>query len=285
MTPVKVLVTGAKGQLGREIVKILALRGYRVLSKGREELDITDFARVSECISGFNPDIVINCAAYNDVDGAESEWEGAFLVNGIGVKHLSIVCSRTGAELVHFSSDYVFDGLKGEPYTIADEPNPVNKYGESKLLGEECVKEHLERFYLIRTSWVFGDGRFSFPRKVIEWASRNRRLRIVDDQVSVPTYSVDLAKAVVDLIERRIYGIYHITNSGFCSRYRWAKFILEEMKWGGDIEPASSEEFKTPARRPGFSVLNNFPLKETLGYLLPSWESATERFLKESMGV
>ncbi len=281
----KVLVTGANGQVGREIVKILTLQEYVVLSKGREELDITDFAKVSECISDFKPDIVINCAAYNDVDGAESDWERAFLVNGIGVKHLSIVCSRRGADLVHFSTDYVFDGLKREPYTIADAPNPINKYGKSKLLGEECLKHYMEKFYLIRTSWVFGDGRFSFPKKVIEWASKNKKLRIVDDQVSVPTYSVDLAKAVIDLIKSRIYGIYHITNSGYCSRYRWAKFILEGIKWRGDIEPASSEDFNTPAKRPGFSVLNNFPLKETLGHLLPSWESATDRFLKESVGV
>ncbi|HEY4717344.1 MAG TPA: dTDP-4-dehydrorhamnose reductase [bacterium] len=276
----KILVTGANGQLAKEIINISTLRGYSVISKSREELDITILSSVCDALSSFKPNIVINCAAYNDVDRAETDWQNAFLVNGTGVKNLSIACSKIDAEIVHLSSDYVFDGLKGKPYTIVDKPAPVNKYGESKLLGEELLKRHSNRFFLIRTSWVFGTGKFSFPKRVIEWASKNKKLRIVDDQISIPSYNIDVARAAIDLIQTGNCGLYHITNSGFCSRYSWARRILNTIKWQGELEPAKSGDFQTPAKRPGYTVLDGFPLQDTIGYLLPSWEDATERFLR-----
>jgi dTDP-4-dehydrorhamnose reductase len=275
----KLVVTGAQGQLAREIIRISKAKGCIVIAPDEKELDITDFKVVSRTVSEVRPDIVINCAAYNDVDKVEADWQTAFLVNGIGVKNIALSCNENNAILVHFSTDYVFDGLKGQPYTIADKPNPINRYGESKLLGEELVKNHSERYFLIRTSWVFGEGRFSFPKKVIEWAFQNKKLRIVDDQISSPSYTHDLATAVIDLIQTGNYGFYHITNAGFCSKYTWAELILKTIKWDGEIEPAKSKEFASPAKRPGFSALDNFPLKETVGYLLPSWQDATERFL------
>jgi dTDP-4-dehydrorhamnose reductase len=236
---------------------------------------------VAECLEGERPDVVMNGSAYNDVDGAESDWQGAFLVNGIGVKNLALACRNVGAVLVHFSTDYVFDGQTDRPYTIGDMPNPVNTYGQSKLLGEEFLREHGDRYYLIRTSWVFGSGVHSFPLKVCRWARERHTLRMVEDQVSSPTSATDLARATLLLIRTEQYGLYHVTNSGPASRYQWAEVILNAIGWDGSLEPARSDEFPSPARRPSYSVLDNFPLLMTIGETLPPWQEATERFLRE----
>lgn len=278
----KFLITGANGQLAGEFINFLQKANHELIALGKDKLDISHPKAVSEVISQYKPDVVLNCAAYNDVDNAEADWNTSYLINGIGVKNLALSCNRNRAILVHFSTDYVFDGLKEEPYTLADRPNPINKYGESKLLGEEMLKNHAERYYLIRVSWVFGGGKQSFPRKLIEWTCKSKKLRIVDDQVSVPSYTADLVRAVTDLLKTEEYGLYHITNSGSCSRYEWAKFILKIINWDGELEPAKSEEFKLPAKRPQFSVLDNFPIKETIGCNLPDWQDATERFLAKS---
>ena len=274
----KILVAGGGGQLARQIID----QAGDVTAPDEQELDITDFSVVSEVIADTKPDIVINCAAFNDVDGAEENWQDAFLANGIGVKHLALACNKNNAILMHFSSDYVFDGMSGKPYTIADLTNPVNTYGQSKLLGEELIREHADRYFLIRTSWVFGDGEFSFPKKLLEWARRKVNLRIVDDQISSPTYTVDLARASLKLAETENYGLYHVTNSGHASKYEWADFILRKKSWTGTLDPAKSSEFDTPAKRPGFSVLDNFPLKSAIGEVMPTWQDATERFLEGS---
>ncbi len=276
----KILIAGASGQLAKALIDILKSKD-NIFLPDEKNFDITDFNIVSRIISDIKPDIVINCAAYNDVDKAENEWQKAFLVNGIGVKNLALACNKNNAVFVHFSSDYVFDGLKNKPYTIIDKTNPINKYGESKLLGEELLKNHINKFFLIRTSWVFGDGNFSFPKKVIEWSGKNNKLKIVDDQISCPTFTNDLADAVSKIIQTENYGIYHITNTNSCSRFEWAEFILKTIKWDGEISPAKSKEFNTPAIRPGYTVLDNFPLKETMGYLLPSWQDATKKFIKD----
>lgn len=278
----KFLITGANGQLAGEFIKFFQKTSHELTALGKDKLDISDLKAVSEVISQYKPDVVLNCAAYNDVDKAEADWQTAFLTNGVGVKNLALSCNKNDVILVHFSTDYVFDGSKEEPYTIADRPNPINKYGESKLLGEEMLKNHAERYYLIRASWVFGGRRHSFPKKLTEWASKSKKLRIVDDQISAPSYTADVVRAAIDILNTEEFGLYHITNSGFCSRYEWAEFVLKEISWDGRLEPAKSEEFKSPAKRPQFSVLDNFPIKETIGYLLPDWQDATERFLTNS---
>lgn len=275
----KYLITGAKGQLAAEIIRTLKERSVDFVAPEESDLDITDASRVLGVIEGYGPDVVINCAAYNAVDAAEAEWRKAFMINGTGVRNLALACEKKGAVLVHFGTDFVFDGTKGSPYTIVDPPNPVSKYGESKLLGEMYVRDLMKRFFLIRLSWVFGSGEFSFPTKVLQWSSKNRKLRIVDDQTASPSYTGHLAKAVLDLIATEAFGLYHMTNSGHCSRFEWARYILEKAGWDGGLETAKSTEFDTPAKRPPFSVLDNFPLKETIGYVLPSWQEATEEFL------
>jgi dTDP-4-dehydrorhamnose reductase len=277
----KYLITGARGQLATAIIGLLEKKSADYKAFDEVALDITSPAAVSEAIDAGRPDVVINCAAYNAVDDAEQHWQRAFEINGVGVRNLAIACEKADAALVHFGTDFVFDGTKGSPYTIVDAPHPLSKYGESKLLGEMYVRDLMKRFFLIRLSWVFGSGDFSFPTKVLQWAAKNSKLRIVDDQVASPAFAGDLSGAVLDLIGTGAYGLYHMTNSGSCSRYEWARFILDRKHWHGELEPARTAEFNTAARRPPFSVLENFPLKETIGYLLPSWQEATEEFLAQ----
>jgi len=278
----KYLITGARGQLAAEIIRTLKERAVEFIAPEESDLDITDSAKVFEVIGRYRPEVVINCAAYNAVDAAESQWQKAFMINGAGVRNLANASRQTGAALVHFGTDFVFDGTKASPYTIVDSPSPLSKYGESKLLGEMYVRDLAQRFFLIRLSWVFGSGEFSFPTKLLQWASKNRKLRIVDDQTASPAYTSHLARAVLDLIATEAFGVYHMTNAGHCSRYEWARFILDNTGWEGELEPAKSAEFDTPAKRPPYSVLDNFPLKETIGYMLPTWQEATEEFLRNS---
>ncbi len=278
---VKIIVTGADGQLGKEFARELNKSDINHLAFDKDSLDITDFKKVNEVIEKIKPDFVINCAAFNDVDGAEKEWQKAFLVNGVAARNLVLACNRNNSVFVHYSSDYVFDGKKGAPYTIADAPGPINKYGESKRLGERNVEHLSERYYLIRLSWVFGENpKASFPLKLMERAKTNKTLKIVNDQISSPAFVEDITKATLDLIGSGQYGLYHLANEGFCSRYEWAKYVLEKLKWQGELLPAESGDFETPAQRPRFSALDNFPLKSIISYKLPAWQEATDKFLK-----
>jgi dTDP-4-dehydrorhamnose reductase len=277
----KVLVTGAGGQLGREITSLCHERGIGCSSYTSGELDITNRNKVHALVSAGSPDVIINCAAYNAVDRAEDEWKKAFLVNGIGVKNLALAANENNAVLVHYSTDYVFNGRKTRPYTIADTPDPVSRYGQSKLLGEQMAIHHADRYYLIRTSWVFGKGPSNFVKKILEWSREKTGLSVVDDQVSSPSYTADLATATLDLLSTHSYGLYHITNSGSCSRFEWAEYVLGLAGWRGKLLPAKSGDFKTAADRPAYSVLDNFGTEEVLGSSLPHWQDATNRFLKE----
>lgn len=246
-----------------------------------DELDITDLGAVRAWMKNAGARAIVNCAAFNAVDRAESEWEEAFLVNGIGPKNLAIAAEEQRIPLVHFSSDYVFNGKKGSPYTIADRPDPLNRYGESKWLGERMVISHTHRFYLLRLSWVFGAGNVNFPKKVLQWARERETLEVVDDEISCPTYTVDLASATLDLLETGAFGLYHLTNAGHCSRYEWARIVLEHAGSKSAVRPVKGERFPTPARRPRFSALDRFPLETILARLPPSWQDATARFVTE----
>jgi len=317
----KLLITGANGQLGQDLQKECKRRGIQYIAtdylegstlhvargandsydelratshernvdstnlpncksaKHLTHLDITDLKSVRETVSQTNPEAIINCAAYNTVDKAEEDWKNAFLVNAIGPKNLAIAANEIGIPLMHFSSDYVFDGKKGSPYFVWDEPKPLSKYGQSKLYGEQLVSLFSNRHLIVRLSWVFGTGNTNFVKRVLEWSKGKNELKIVDDQISSPAYTVDLSSAIIDLLETKAYGIYHMANTGYCSRYEWAKYILELTGWKGKIVPVKSSDFKTAAQRPEFSAMNTFPLKETIGYELPDWKSASQRFL------
>jgi dTDP-4-dehydrorhamnose reductase len=282
----KILITGANGQLGREIAQLCKSQKITCIAADSKTLDITDKKAVMAIVRAHAPDIIINCAAYNAVDLAENEWEKAFLVNGVGVKNLALAANESGARLVHYSTDYVFDGKKSEPYTIVDQPHPLSRYGESKLLGEMNVRDLCQSYYLIRVAWVFGKGNTTnFAGKVLEWSRGKKEIAVVDDQVSSPTYTIDLAKATLDLVATDSFGLYHITNAGACSRYAWAEYILDRIHWDGKLLRAKSRDFKTAAERPAYSVLDNFGTRQAIGYDLPTWEDATLRYLKETGAI
>lgn len=276
----KILITGANGQLGKDFQKYLKEDNIEYIPTDTPDLDITRLKQLRQ-FTEENKNIthIINCAAYNAVDKAEEEWKKAFCINGLGVRNLALISNEINAELIHYSTDYVFSGDKGSKYTIYDTPNPINKYGESKALGEKELLLAKKR-YLIRVSWVFGTGNTNFAKKVINWSKNKDELRIVDDEISSPTYTKDLVKATMNLINLKAYGTYHITNSS-CSRYEWAEYILKKLNWKGKLHKAKKEEFDLPAKRPDYAVLDNFGYKEMTGQQMPEWKDATGRFLEE----
>jgi dTDP-4-dehydrorhamnose reductase len=276
-----VLVTGAHGQLGQDIVNQCTIQGIECTATNSKTLDITDRESVDSIVKTHTPDIIVNCAAYNAVDRAEVEWMKAFSVNGLGVKHLALAANKYGTILVHYSTDYVFDGNSNRPYTVADTPHPISRYGESKLFGENIVRDLCDHYFIIRVSWLFGKGNTNFVSKVLDWSREKTEIAVVDDQISSPTYTVDLVKATLGLVSTESFGLYHITNSGACPRYEWARYILSNAGWTGKLVNVKSSAFKTPAQRPAYSVLDNFGTHETIGYTLPSWQDATSRYLRE----
>lgn len=281
----RVLVTGAGGMLGQDVVAEFHRRGAEVLPLARAELDITQSGAVRETLAGTRPDIVVNCAAYTNVDGAEAERDTAFHVNGLAVRHLALASREAGAVLVHFSTDYVFDGEKDSRYGVYDPPRPINAYGESKLWGERALAEAGGQYFLIRTSWLCGLGSRNFVEAMValgaQWrdGSRHEPLRVVDDQRGCPTFTPDLAAAAADLIATGCYGNYHVTNTGSTTWYGFARAIFGRLGWDIPIEPIATAEFPRPARRPRNSVLDPFPLQEVIGRLPPSWEDALARYL------
>jgi len=280
----RILVTGARGQLGQDICRTCAARGIDVVAVDLAELDITSKEAVGEGVTRARPEAIINCAAYNAVDDAETELDQALLVNAVGPRHLALAAERAGIPLMHFSSDYVFDGLKTTPYTTADRPNPLSAYGRSKLQGELEVQNLAPKHYVVRLSWVFGAGNDNFVRKVLSWIRDSSKVRVVDDQIACPTYTADVSPMLVDLLGTNTYGLYHLTNQGYCSRYAWARHVASAVGRKATVKATGSGTFKTPATRPAFSALDSSTLVELLGRQMPSWQDATERFLIE-MGV
>ncbi|MGO0122005.1 dTDP-4-dehydrorhamnose reductase [Desulfothermobacter acidiphilus] len=274
----RALITGAAGRLGRAMAKELEGRGWDVIGLARQQLDITSYKALSEALKEYRPRVVINCAAYTDVDGAESDFRRALLVNGLAPKYLASLCVSSGTKLVHVSTDYVFDGEKGEPYQVYDDPRPVNRYGESKLWGEEAIRESGADYLIIRTSWLFGTGR-NFVSMILRLAETEGEIKVVEDQYGSPTYTPDAARAIADLILSEARGTFHVTNGGVASWYDLASRAVRLAGIEANIIPCSSQDFPRPAPRPRYTVLDPFPLKEYIGYKLVSWEDALERYL------
>jgi dTDP-4-dehydrorhamnose reductase len=277
----KIMITGSEGQLGKDLQQECQSRAIKYIASDLDVLDICDLKEVQHHVWMAHPTAIINCAAYNAVDQAESDFEKAKMVNGIGPKNLAIAAEEAGIPIIHFSTDFVFKGDKGSAYSISDKPEPISRYGQSKLLGEQQVQAVTNRFFIVRLSWVFGAGNMNFVKKVLEWAEKNDEIKIVDDQVSSPAYTVDLAPAILDLLETGSFGMYHLTNKGHCSRYEWAKLIVEKAGLDTKVLPAKSADFSEPAKRPEFSALDNFPIADLIGREMPTWQDATERFLQE----
>ena len=278
----KTLVTGSAGMLAKDLIPCLSKMGHEVIAPPEDKLDITDLQVVRSAVDGFKPDIIINCAAYTNVDEAEKQEHQALMVNGLGVQNLCILCQEHDIPLVHFSTDYVFDGTKPSPYTIYDETNPINAYGRSKLLGEKYILWLLSKFYLLRTSWLFGLHGKNFIETMLGLGQRQKQVSVVTDQKGCPTWTRHLAEATVALIETSRYGIYHVTNSEPTTWFDFTKEIFRLAGMSTEVLPITSEQFPRPAKRPSNSVLDPFPLKEVLvGREMPSWKVALKEYLSQ----
>jgi dTDP-4-dehydrorhamnose reductase len=253
---VKVVITGAGGMLGQALQKQLAKK-HKVTALSRETLDITKYNQVKDCLQTQRPDVVINAAAFTDVDGCELEQDKAFLVNAAGPRNIAIVCNELNASMVQISTDYVFDGKGKQPYGEFDRTEPVSVYGKSKLAGEELVKALTNKFYIVRTAWLFGEGGNNFVKTMLRLATERDSLTVVDDQIGIPTYTQDLAMAIGRLIATDYFGVYHVTNSNPCSWYDFAKEIFKQSGANTMVRAMKSTELNRPAPRPSFSVLDN----------------------------
>jgi len=280
-----ILLTGTSGQLAKEFQRILPERGLEFSAPLEEKLDISNFEQVKCAIEEIKPDVIINCAAYNLVDEAEEEPSLAFKVNSDAVGNLAVLCRRFNIFLVHFSTDYVFDGRKKEFYIEEDLVNPVNKYGESKLKGEELIKKHLNNFLILRLSWVIGEGRRNFLYKLFNWTKQKRILKISCDEVSVPTYVEDVVHTTLLSLKKGLKGLYHLTNSGYCSRYELAKYFVKKMGLDNILLPVPASSFiltgtgKAMAKRPLFSAMSNGKISKELNISIPEWEDGVDRFI------
>lgn len=276
-----VLLTGANGQLGQDFQKLFTQEGVSFIATDYQELDITDLKAIRTFVSAYKFEYIINCAAYNDVDKAESDKEMAFKLNSEAPLTLAQVAKEIGAVFITYSTDFVFDGEKQSSYTEEDKPNPLSVYAESKYNGEGKVLECYEKSFVIRTSWVFGMGNNNFNKQVINWSKSNNELNIVDDQISSPTYSWDLALYSWKLIKTGEFGLYHMSNGGEASKYDQAKYVLDYIRWNGKLGRAKTSDFNLSAKRSKYSKLNSSKLESVIGEEIPSWQSGIERFLKE----
>ena len=277
----KILITGSKGQLGLELVKQLKIKGlYKIIDTDRDELDIVDIDNVNEFILSSKPDVVINCAAHTAVDLCETDIENAYKINAIGPRNLAIACEKVNAKFVQVSTDYVFDGNIDRPYREDDNTCPNSIYGSSKLMGENFTKEFCSRHFIVRTAWLYGDGN-NFVRTMLKLSETNKEINIVNDQFGSPTSTVDLAKAIIELIHTEHYGTYHGTCEGKCSWYDFAQKIFEISNIDIKVNPVTSEEYKRLAPRPAYSVLDNFMLKLVGLNSFRNWEDALIEYLNE----
>ncbi|MBI4744275.1 MAG: dTDP-4-dehydrorhamnose reductase [Actinobacteria bacterium] len=269
----KIIVTGASGQLGCDLTKVLESEHNLFLFD--IDLDVTDAKKVLKTAKEISPDVVIHSAAYTDVDGCESNQDIAYNVNAIGAQNVAIACNEINAAMVYVSTDFIFDGAKKEPYIEFDNPNPLSVYGCSKLAGEYFVSHLLNKYYICRTAWLYGKNGKNFVKTILKLADEKDELKVVNDQFGSPTYSFDLAQKIGELVKENAYGIYHTTNSGSCSWFEFARKILE---FGGKdnvkISPISSDELDRPAKRPFYSVLRNYCLELKKFSPMRSYEEA-----------
>lgn len=289
----KLLITGGKGQLGSQIKSIIERNGSDIGEldkkfKGCEykfidydELDITDYDEVISYISAFKPDAVINCAAYTNVDGCESDKDTAFKINALGSRNLAIASEKYGIKLLHVSTDYVFNGQGTVPFKEYDIPQPVSVYGKTKLLGEQYVRENCSHYFIVRTAWLYGEWGKNFVYTIMKIAKEKGHLDVVDDQRGNPTYAEDLAHHILKIILTDEYGIYHCTGTGECSWYDFACKIIECSGIDCTVSPTTSDKINRAAKRPSYSSLDNMMLRVTIGDEMRPWEEALQSFIKK----
>jgi len=277
----KILILGSAGQLAKEFAGALTAQRADFIAPAEEVSSITDFDGIGRLLDKVQPEIVINCAAYNAVDAAEEDPETALLVNGRAVENLAQQCVQRSIFLVHYSSDYIFDGTKGEPYLEEDASNPLNVYGKSKLQGEIAVRQTMSNHLVFRLSWVIGPGPQNFLHKLSGWAEKNETLKISSDEVSVPTFTDDIVRVTLLALERGLQGLYHLTSSGYASRFELADYFVKRKKLGNRVIPVPMSTFKTAAQRPLFAAMSNEKIKADLGIEIQPWQEGVDRYCEE----
>ena len=270
----KILITGSSGMLGSDLVQ--EFKEFHLYNFGKDNLDITKKSQIQKHFRKIKPDVVINSAAYTDVDGSETNKREALMVNAVAVRNIAMMCKKIDAVLVHYSTDYVFDGENKNGCKENDRKNPINYYGCTKSLGEDYITRIMKKYFIIRSSWLFGKNGKNFVHSIIK-KSGDAEIKVVNDQSGSPTYTKDLAKATKEIILSYDYGIYHITNSGTCTWFGFAQEILKQVNSKARVVPINSRELSRPAKRPRCSVLVNTKFKNEL----PFWSIALKRYLGE----
>lgn len=277
----KVLVTGVKGQLGYDVMAELAKRNIEAIGVDIDEMDITDKISVEKVIGEAAPDVVVHCAAYTAVDAAEDNEALCRRVNADGTRNIAEVCKKLDCKMVYISTDYVFDGQGTRPWEPDDERHPLNVYGQTKYEGELAVQENLSKYFIVRIAWVFGKNGKNFVKTMLKLAETHDKLTVVNDQFGSPTYTYDLARLLVDMIQTDKYGIYHATNEGICTWYEFACEIFRQAGVKIEVTPVPASEYPTKAKRPENSRLDKGKLTENGFERLPSWQDALGRYIKE----
>lgn len=276
----KILVTGANGQLGQELVCQLEKMNVELISFTKSELDICHLESVLKTVNEIQPQIIINAAAYTKVDQAEKDKELAFSVNAYGQRNLAIAAEKVDAKVCYVSTDYVFGGDSTEPYEEHALVNPIGVYGKSKYAGEQLTQTLSTKYFIVRTAWVYGEYGPNFVKTMLRLASERDELGVVSDQVGSPTYTVDLAAFIIELVQTEKYGVYHCTNSGSCSWYEFAQAIFEESNLTIKVNPLTTEQYPTPAKRPSYSVLADTAIKSNGLTPMRHWKDGLKAFLK-----
>lgn len=275
----KVLVTGVKGQLGFDVVNELEKRGIEAVGVDIQEMDITDRTSVEQVIRQEMPDAVIHCAAYTAVDAAEENEEMCRRVNADGTRNIAEVCKALDSKMIYISTDYVFSGEGERPWEPEDERGPKSVYGQTKYEGELAVQELLDKYFIVRIAWVFGVNGKNFVKTMLKLAENHDTLTVVNDQFGSPTYTYDLARLLVDMVQTDKYGVYHATNEGICSWYDFACAIFEEAGIPMNVKPVSTEEYGAKASRPANSRMSKEKLTQQGFERLPAWQDALKRYL------
>ncbi|MFP4503052.1 MAG: dTDP-4-dehydrorhamnose reductase [Candidatus Hydrogenedentota bacterium] len=275
----RTLIFGVKGQLGNELVSLFAKEG-EVCGYDLPEVNIADEVTLQPLVKEFNPALILNAAAYTDVDGAEDDLEGAFLTNEAGARNVAEVANYFQVPVVYYSTDYVFDGHKGAPYTPNDPITPLGVYGKTKAAGEAAVRKAQPQHFIIRTAWLYGPGGNNFVEKILAAANDRPELQVVADEVGSPTHTWDLAEATLALVKTRAYGTYHAVNAGACSRFELAKEALRLTDANTPVKPCSSSDFPAKAPRPSYSVLDTTQLAAATGYTMRPWQEALAHYIQ-----